>query len=359
MGKREEEGGASAAGETRRWGFPESGADAQSNDRALPRAVSSRSGRGRLRLRGLPQRTGARIGIHPHGFLKPHIFFIFAGAFEGLDDIVRRRTQTAEGIGFRQGQRGTSGPQMPRPSVAIEGLIEFGMVREFVGRLATIAEVQPLDVGALARILVEPRNSWLERTKRFFAAHGAELHLSRGAIRALAERAANHGTGARALDRVATAALESTVWRLLRSEQPVARVEVTRTTVERGVEARFRMGSCLRLKPRPGPPPKVHPTASEPAQAEPVHCTAAEYRAAIDLLEGELCLDQAAKPAQAWWRSIRAAHDQEPRELHDLALQLRERRTTIHELFLASASARTEDLRTVLHYLDSKRLLDG
>jgi len=188
-------------------------------------------------------RATVDLGDDPKSIRTDGIFFVFAGAFEGIDDIVRRRTRAPDGIGFRTGLS-TSKPTRPsRPPVEVEDLIEFGMIREFVGRLSTVAEVQPLDVDVLERILVEPQNSWLRRTQSFFAVHGAHLHLSRGAIRALAERAAEQRTGARALDRVAAAALEPTVWRFLQAEEPISRIDVGRTTIDRGAPARFRLGT--------------------------------------------------------------------------------------------------------------------
>ena len=284
------------------------------------------------------------------------IFFVFAGAFEGIDDIIRRRTQVPDDMGFRSGPSQSNAAKPTQPPVAVEDLIEFGMIREFVGRLNTIAEVQPLDVDVLERILVEPQQSWMRRTQSFFAAHGADLHLSRGAIRALAERAAKHRTGARALDRVASAALEPTVWRLLQADEPVHRIDVNRTTIERGAQARFRYGARQNVDEDSS---QVAPAIiAEAKETEPVRGTPRWFLAELEQLEVALRLEHAAKPAQNWWRNVRDTQSHDPARFHYLARQLREREATINEFFTASVFAQTDDLRAVLHYLDYKRIRD-
>ncbi len=286
------------------------------------------------------------------------MFFVFAGAFESIDAIARKRIQAGAGIGFGPAI-GTSKAQTNRPPVTVDDLVEFGMIRELVGRLTAIAEVQPLDVDLLARILVEPQGSWLRRMQGFFAQHGTQLHLSRAAIRSLAERAAVHGTGARALDRVATAALESTVWRLLHSDQAVTRVDVTRSTVEHGVDARFRLGDAQGVVPAATPPTSATPAGDDEPLGAASHYTADWYRAELLRLEEELCLDEAAKPAQNWWRNLCSQHSRMPGAMHCFARNLRERGATINEAYLVSVFAQTEDMRAMLHYLDYKRLRDA
>ena len=284
------------------------------------------------------------------------IFFVFAGAFEGIDDIVRRRTQAADDIGFRSGPSQRNATKPTRPPVGVEDLIEFGMIREFVGRLNTIAEVQPLDVDVLERILVEPQQSWLRRTQSFFAAHGADLHLSRGAVRALAERAAKHRTGARALDRVASAALEPTVWRFLQADESIHRIDVNRTTIERGAQARFRFGTRQDVDQNGSQLARA--IIAQADEAEPMRGTPRWFVAELDKIEGILSLEHAAKPAQNWWRNVREAHSHDPAGLHYLAQQLQEREATINEFFTASVFAQTDDLRAVLHYMNYKRIRD-
>lgn len=284
------------------------------------------------------------------------IFFVFAGAFDGLDDIVQTRVDGPKGIGFGNEHALGSPDGVERNAACIEDLIKFGMVREFVGRLATIAAVEPLDVDVLERILVEPQHSWLRRTQAFFAAHGTDLHLSRGAIRALAERAAEHGTGARALDRVASSALDPTVWRFLQANGPINRIDVNRTTIERGAQARFRPGTRQDVDEDGSQLAPVR--IAQTNEVKPMGGTSRWNVAELDRIERTLSLEHAAKPAQNWWQNVRDAHSHDPAGLHDVAQQLVDREATIDELFTASVFAQTKDLRAVLHYLDYKRIRD-
>ena len=76
------------------------------------------------------------------------MFFVFAGAFEGLDEIARRRTAGPDGIGFGRSQEVSVEEPARMP---VEDLIEYGLVREFVGRFSAIASVRHLDAGQMKR----------------------------------------------------------------------------------------------------------------------------------------------------------------------------------------------------------------
>ena len=84
-------------------------------------------------------------------------------------------------------------------SVMPEDLIEYGMIPEFVGRMAGIATLSALAEEELIRILTEPRNAVVRQYKALLAMEGVELSFSPGALRELARRAIKKGTGARAL----------------------------------------------------------------------------------------------------------------------------------------------------------------
>jgi len=128
-----------------------------------------------------------------------NILFICGGAFEGLEDLIRRR-QRENVMGF------LSDPQSKKEQdpnilrqVRPDDLLKFGLIPEFIGRLPVITTLDALDEDTLMRILSEPRNSLLKQYKRLFELDGVQLEMENEAIREVAQEAIKRKTGARAL----------------------------------------------------------------------------------------------------------------------------------------------------------------
>jgi len=130
-----------------------------------------------------------------------HILFICGGTFVGLPDIIRRRVGRSR-IGFTGVD---SGPEQSvvdaeiLSQVAPEDVIEYGMIPELVGRLPIVTPLMPLTVEALMKILTEPKNALVRQYERLFMLEGAKLSFTDDALRAVAKRAKERDTGARAL----------------------------------------------------------------------------------------------------------------------------------------------------------------
>ena len=141
---------------------------------------------------------------HPHQeFIQidtTNILFICGGAFAGLDKIIESRVGQ-KGVGFtalvRSKQDRDTAELFSR--VLPEDLHKYGLIPEFIGRLPVIAAVTSLDVHALTRILVEPKNALLKQYKKFFEYDGVDLQFTDDAVDAIAEQALKRGTGARGL----------------------------------------------------------------------------------------------------------------------------------------------------------------
>src|SRR5262249_18902260 len=80
-----------------------------------------------------------------------------------------------------------------------EDLIQFGMIPEFVGRFNSIANCNELTTEDLVDILVRPKNAIVKQYKHLFAEENVDLSFTEDALRAMAEKAKETGTGARAL----------------------------------------------------------------------------------------------------------------------------------------------------------------
>jgi ATP-dependent Clp protease ATP-binding subunit ClpX len=83
--------------------------------------------------------------------------------------------------------------------VKTEDLREFGMIPEFLGRLPVVVALQALDRDMYIRILKEPRNSIVKQYQKLFRLDEVNLIFEDSAYEAIAEKAAEEETGARAL----------------------------------------------------------------------------------------------------------------------------------------------------------------
>ncbi|MBI5706356.1 MAG: ATP-dependent Clp protease ATP-binding subunit ClpX [Armatimonadetes bacterium] len=128
-----------------------------------------------------------------------NVLFICGGAFEGLEDMIRRRMKENV-IGFRskpEGKKERDGSVLRH--VLPEDLLKFGLIPEFIGRLPVVTTLEPLDEESLVSILTEPKNAILKQYGKFFSLDNVELIVQPGALNEIAREALKRGTGARAL----------------------------------------------------------------------------------------------------------------------------------------------------------------
>jgi ATP-dependent Clp protease ATP-binding subunit ClpX len=129
-----------------------------------------------------------------------NILFICGGAFVGLDKIIQARVGTKV-LGFNMAadnSRALSADEMMK-AVQPEDLIRFGMIPEFIGRLPVISVLDPLTQEELERILLDTKNALVKQYAKLFAMEGVNLKFTRDAITAIAAKALELKTGARAL----------------------------------------------------------------------------------------------------------------------------------------------------------------
>lgn len=130
-----------------------------------------------------------------------NILFICGGAFDGLDKIIRRRSEKG-GIGFGAEVKSKDDARAIGEvlrDVEPEDLIKFGLIPEFVGRLPAVATLESLDEAALVKILVEPRNALTKQYIKLFKMEGVELEFRESALHLIAKKALERKTGARGL----------------------------------------------------------------------------------------------------------------------------------------------------------------
>ena len=128
-----------------------------------------------------------------------NILFVCGGAFVGLDQIVKKRLGHRS-IGFHLNAEDRDIPpdEMMR-SIAPEDMVRFGMIPEFVGRLPVVTVLDQLKVEDLEKILLRTKNAMVKQYSKLFAMEGVRLRFTSDAVKAVALKAIELKTGARAL----------------------------------------------------------------------------------------------------------------------------------------------------------------
>jgi ATP-dependent Clp protease ATP-binding subunit ClpX len=177
---------------------------------------------------------------HPHqDFIQintTNILFICGGAFDGLERIVEGRIGN-KAIGFgaeihkRRNREGKAVLKYLQPM----DLLRYGLIPEFVGRLPIVVTLDALEEPDIVRILTEPKNALVKQYQKFFALDSVELVFEQGALKAIAEKALQRGTGARGLKSIIEDALLNSMFEVP-SRPGVKRVLITESAIREGVE---------------------------------------------------------------------------------------------------------------------------
>ena len=172
---------------------------------------------------------------HPHQeFLQidtTNILFICGGAFSGLESIIESRLG-GSGVGFGADIRSVQEKDLGAlfAGVLPEDLVKFGLIPEFIGRLPVVAAVSQLEVDALVRILVEPRNALVRQYQKIFEFEEIDLEVTEEALQAIAEQALERATGARGLRAILEEVLLDVMYELP-GDETAGRVVVDYDTV--------------------------------------------------------------------------------------------------------------------------------
>jgi len=145
-----------------------------------------------------------------------NILFVCGGAFDGLDKVIRGRSERG-GIGFGAEVRSKDSRKhigAVLKDVEPEDLIKYGLIPEFVGRLPVVATLDELDEDALIQILTEPKNALLKQFQKLFSMEGVDLEVRPGALKAIAKKALARKTGARGLRSIIEQVLLDTMFEL-------------------------------------------------------------------------------------------------------------------------------------------------
>ncbi|HEY7461300.1 MAG TPA: ATP-dependent Clp protease ATP-binding subunit ClpX [Gemmatimonadota bacterium] len=159
-----------------------------------------------------------------------NILFICGGAFEGLESIIRRRTDTTR-VGFKQQPRTPASMAEILRKVEPEDLLQFGLIPELVGRLPVVCTLDELDLDALIEILIKPKNALLKQYQKLLEMESVILKFDEEAVSAIARRSQDRKTGARGLRAVVEETMLDVMFEIP-SRRDVDEIVVTRETVE-------------------------------------------------------------------------------------------------------------------------------
>ena len=129
-----------------------------------------------------------------------NILFILGGAFVGLDEVIKKRTESSSlGFGGNVKTKAQMKEDVLLEKVEPHDLIKYGLIPEFIGRVPITVSLKELDERALKKILTEPKNALVKQYKKLFDMDGVKLEFTNEAIMAFAKKAIELKTGARGL----------------------------------------------------------------------------------------------------------------------------------------------------------------
>jgi ATP-dependent Clp protease ATP-binding subunit ClpX len=163
------------------------------------------------------------------------ILFICGGAFDGLEKIIEARLGRRQ-IGFNEAtvkNKGTISATNIFGDVEPDDLLRYGIIPELVGRLPVTVPLQALDETALVQILKEPKNALTKQYSKLFELEDVKITFEESALKAIAKRAIERGTGARGLRAILEEMLLETMFDLP-GRDDVIEVRVTEACVTNG-----------------------------------------------------------------------------------------------------------------------------
>lgn len=173
---------------------------------------------------------------HPHQeFIQidtTNILFICGGAFDGLEKIIESRIGE-KSIGFNariiEKNKTNIGETFRRTMP--QDLMKFGLIPEFVGRVPVTVALDMLDVEALVKILVEPKNAITKQYKKLFEMDGVDLEFEADALKEIAQQSYERKIGARGLRAILENAMMDAMY-TIPTDNNVIKCIVTRDTIK-------------------------------------------------------------------------------------------------------------------------------
>ena len=127
-----------------------------------------------------------------------NILFICGGAFDGLEDIIRKK-EGANVLGFNQEAKSNKNDKNLITKVEADDLVKYGLIPELIGRLHMLATLNEITEDDMVHILTEPKNALIKQYIKLFEMDDVTLKFEKPALKELAKLAIERKTGARGL----------------------------------------------------------------------------------------------------------------------------------------------------------------
>ncbi|TDM15682.1 ATP-dependent Clp protease ATP-binding subunit ClpX [Macrococcus bovicus] len=162
-----------------------------------------------------------------------NILFILGGAFDGIDEVIKRRLGEKV-IGFTGTKDRDFDESTLLSQIKPEDLQAYGLIPEFIGRIPVVANLEQLDVDALKNILTQPKNALVKQFRKMLELDGVELEFTDEALTAISELAIERKTGARGLRSIIEESMMDIMFDIP-SEDKVKKVVITEETIRESV----------------------------------------------------------------------------------------------------------------------------
>ncbi len=191
-----------------------------------------------------------------------NILFICGGAFDGLDKLVQKRTDTSA-LGFGSALR--ENPDKLRHKllsrVESDDIVKYGLIPELVGRIPVMAVLDAMDEDALVRVLEEPKNSLLKQYKMLFRLDSVELEFTGAALHAVAQKAMKMNSGARGLRSIMEKTLMGVMYEIP-SDPTIIKVTIGEKVISQNQKPKLEYGAVRKRYKNAGgsgqnPPPAL------------------------------------------------------------------------------------------------------
>ena len=161
-----------------------------------------------------------------------NILFICGGAFPDLEDIIKERLTKQSSMGFNAELKDRFEKEKNLLSkVTVEDIKKFGMIPEFIGRLPIIYTLEGLSKDMMVKILKEPRNAILKQYQKLLELDEVKLEFTDGALEAIADKAMEKETGARALRSIIEEFMLDIMYEIPKDDN-IGKVTITKEYIE-------------------------------------------------------------------------------------------------------------------------------
>lgn len=166
-----------------------------------------------------------------------NILFICAGAFDGMENVIKNRITNGSTLGFGADVKSLDAlkSESEISKATHEDLVKYGLIPELVGRLPVIAHLESMTQDMLLRIMTEPKNSIIKQYQALFKMDNIKLSFENSALKSIAKIASERKTGARGLRSIIEGVLQQIMFDAP-SDKTIEAIKITDNVVNKNAE---------------------------------------------------------------------------------------------------------------------------